>query len=160
MCMMMAGLAGGCSGAEEEPLVDGAPVMGHCGRSAPPDEGVDPLARARYSLVATWLGTASSPWVPPYTVEMTFAADGTYEAHTVDHSAGWMVSPFYWGHDPEYGLFKLVAVKANGDVSGTMSIDSSQTIDAVRFDEDLTHLHFEYRYFGDGSIVYELDCGP
>jgi len=141
---------------------DAAPIR--CGRaSADPGDG-DLFARARYGMVATWTGTATSPWVAPYTVEIAFAADGTYDAHTVDRSGvSYAVTPFYYGADPVSGTYELVDLHANGEASGKISIDPAQSadpLDAIRFNDDLTHLRFEYSHRGYGPIVYELDCGP
>jgi len=155
-------LNSGCTDREQDPAENAASIR--CGRaSADPDDG-DLLAWARYGMVATWRGTATTPWVPPYTVEIAFAADGTYDAHTVDHSSvSYPVPPLYYGDDPVSGVFELVDLHSNGEFSGKISIDPTQSadsFDAVRFNEDLTHLHFEYSHRGYGPIVYELDCGP
>jgi hypothetical protein len=135
-----------------------------CGRATPNPSPRDPLATARYGLVATWDGTATIPpgWVPPgpYSVEFVFAADGTYSARTVDNSGG---NPLYYDKSAEKDRYELIDVHANGDVSGNIYLEwltSPDDMKAIRFNAALSHLHFEYFHFGYGPVVYELDCAP
>ena len=170
MVMLTAQLNSGCDPGVREPAVDAAPaadaapMMGRCGRTAPDPGTNDLFARAQYGMIATWRGTATSPWVAPYTVEISFAADGTYDAHTVNHKGvNYPVTPFYYDRDPEHDRYELVDLHANHDVSGKIYLEwltSPDTIDALRFNDDLTHLHFEYSHFGYGPILYDLDCTP
>ncbi|MDB4970386.1 MAG: hypothetical protein JWN44_6075 [Myxococcales bacterium] len=130
----------------------------HCGRtSAPPAE---PFKRVQYGMVATWRGTATSPWVAPYQVEIAFAADGTYLARTTDGSGQ---QPFYYDKDPEHDRYEVVDLQPNGKATGNLYLEWLSSADAlaqIALDDNLTHLTFEYSHFGAGPVVYDLACTP
>jgi hypothetical protein len=158
------GSSGLTSGGGGDPGTGGGGTTGttRCGRTTPDPGSGDLFARARYGMVGTWRGTATSPWVAPYTVEISFGGDGMYDAHTVDPGAvGYAVTPFYYDQDPEHDRYELVDLHANGEVSGQIYLqwlDSPDRLDAIRFNDELTHLHFEYYHFDYGPVVYDLDC--
>lgn len=167
--IVVAQLQGGCGSSGSASPVDAAPMppdtgatAARCGRTQPDPGPGDGFARAKYAMVAIWNGTATTPWVAPYKVEISFAADGSYEAHTVDHSAvSYAVTPFYYDRDPEHDRYELLDLLANGDATGNIYLEwlpSPDDLKAIRFNGDLTHLHFEYYHFGYGPVVYELDC--
>ncbi|MCU1276985.1 MAG: hypothetical protein JWM53_531 [bacterium] len=136
-----------------------------CGRTATNPNPSEPFASAQWAIVGTWVGTATLPpgWVgqSTYAVEISFRADGTYTARTIDGSGE---TPFYYDRNPEQDRYELVDLHANGDVSGNIYLEwltSSDDLRAIRFDATQTHLHFEFYHFNTyGPIVYELDCNP
>lgn len=136
-----------------------------CGRTTPNPKPSDPFATAQWAMVGTWVGTATIPpgWVgaPSYNVEISFRADGSYTARTVDGSGE---DPFYYDRNPEQDRYELVDLHANGEVSGNLYLEwltSPDQLRALRFDATQTHLHFEFYHFDTyGPIVYELDCNP
>jgi hypothetical protein len=153
--MMIAIAANGC-GQPSGPI--------HCGRATGNPNPGDALATAHYGMVATWHGFAQTPvgWVPAehYAVAMSFATDGTYQAHTTDNSGS---NPFYYDRNPEADHYDLTSALKNGDVSGDIYLQwlpAPDVLQAVRFSAALTHLHFEYLHAGAGPVVYELDCTP
>jgi hypothetical protein len=151
---------GSDAGSDGGGTTDGGTVT--CGRAAANPNPTDALATLQYGMAATWNGTATTPdgWVPAsqFTVEISFAADGTYEAHTTDASGS---LPFYYDRDPESDRYTLVGLDSSGGGSGNLFLewdDTPDSIDAVRFDAAQTHLHLEYTHNGHGPVVYELDC--
>jgi hypothetical protein len=135
-----------------------------CGRTGPDPGTADPFKRAVYGFAAEWRGTATSPWVAPYTVDITFNTDGTYSAQTLDYSGvGYDVTPFYYGDSlgTNAGIYQVENLLSDGDATGRITVFTNQYDDLaqIRFNDTLTHLHFQY--FHDvtyGPIVYELDC--
>jgi len=115
-------------------------------------------------LVVSLVGTATLPqgWTGqnPFGVELTFHADGTYRARSIDGSGQ---VPFYYDQNPDDGRYDLL-LHSNGDVTGEIYLDGGMRADelrVLRFDALQTHLHIEYWQLGGyGPIVYELACDP
>jgi len=134
-----------------------------CGRAANPKPS-DPLATTQWAMSASWVGTAMLPqgWTGqnPFGVEITFRADGTYRARSIDGSGQ---LPFYYDQNPDDGRYDLL-LHSNGDVTGEIYLDGGMRADelrVIRFDALQTHLHLEYWQLGGyGPIVYELGCDP
>jgi hypothetical protein len=148
------------------PGVDAKPTGStRCGRSTPDPGKSDLFKRAGYAIVATWRGTATSPFIAPYTVEIHFdkpgpdPRKGNYDAYTTDDSG---VPPFYYDRNPEHSVYSLVDLHTNGDVSGEIYLEwlpnMPDVIDHLHFDDTLTHLHFSYSHFGISAVELELDC--
>jgi hypothetical protein len=55
------------------------------------------LLRLRKGVLATWNGTVTTPWVKPYSVTMTFFADGHYSARCLQPNCVAM----YYGSDAD-----------------------------------------------------------
>jgi hypothetical protein len=132
-----------------------------CGRAAPNYDLSDPVARYRYGMVATWRGSATTPagWVPAtsYDVEITFAADGTYQAHTLDATGS---LPFYWDRDPEADRYEIVAAGPTG-ASGNLYLewlDTPDQIENIVFDPQQVALTFDFTHDGHGPVKYSLTC--
>lgn len=163
--MALVAALGGCGGS----LPDGADGGGDageplaCGRMANPKPS-DPLATTQWAMVTSWVGTATLPqgWVGqnPFGVEITFHADGTYRARSIDGSGQ---VPFYYDQNPDDGRYDLL-LHSNGDVTGEIYLDGGMRADelrVLRFDALQTRLHIEYYQLGGyGPIVYELGCDP
>jgi hypothetical protein len=142
---------------QPQPIDMAAPL--HCGRTTPPPAG-DAFALVKYGMVATWRGTATTPWTAPYEVELTFAADGTYDARTTDGSGQ---LPFYYDKDPEHDRYELTDLQANGKAAGNLYLEWLATPDAIKqiaLDATQTHLTFEYYHFDKGPVAYALACTP
>lgn len=161
---------GGCGGAIPDGRAgsdgDGGSDAGDtlaCGRMANPKPS-DPLATTQWAMVSSWVGTATLPqgWTGqnPFGVELTFHADGTYRARSIDGSGQ---VPFYYDQNPDDGRYDLL-LHSNGDVTGEIYLDGGMRADelsVLRFDALQTHLHIEYYQLGGyGPIVYELGCDP
>jgi hypothetical protein len=136
-------------------------LAARCGRATADPGSSDPLARLQYAMVGSWQGSASSPWVAPWSVAIDFTADGNYDATTTDSSAvGWAVPPFYYDQDPEHDRWQLTTLDGS-DGAGAIYLqwlDTPDDMKAICFNDALTHLHFEYYHLGYGPVVYELDC--
>ena len=134
-----------------------------CGRAANPKPS-DALATTQWALGTSWVGTATLPqgWTGqnPFGVELTFHADGTYRARSIDGSGQ---VPFYYDQNPDDGRYDLL-LHSNGDVTGEIYLDGAMRADSlsvIRFDAVQAHLHIEYYQLGGyGPIVYELGCDP
>jgi hypothetical protein len=162
--LVMAGCGGGGLGSNDGADLAGAGDMAFattCGRAAPNYDLSDPVARYRYGMVATWRGSATTPdgWVPAtsYDVEITFAADGTYQAHTLDATGS---LPFYWDRDPEADRYEIVAAGPTG-ASGNLYLewlDTPDQIENIVFDPQQVALTFDFTHDGHGPVKYSLTC--
>jgi hypothetical protein len=172
--MALVAALGGCGGSLPDGADGGAGSGGAgagsdggdtlaCGRMANPQPS-DPLATTQWAMVTSWVGTATLPqgWTGqnPFGVEITFHADRTYRARSIDGSGQ---VPFYYDQNPDDGRFDLL-LHSNGVVTGEIYLDGGMRADALsvlRFDALQTHLHIEYYQLGGyGPIVYELGCDP
>jgi hypothetical protein len=135
-----------------------------CGRAGPDPGTADPFKRIVYGFAAEWRGSASSPWVAPYTVDIIFNTDGTYSATTLDYTGvPFQVPPFYYGYTPgaDTGIYQVENLLSDGDATGRITVfpDQYDDLKQIRLNDTLTHLHFQYfRDVTYGPIVYELDC--
>lgn len=104
-----------------------------------------------------YVGTVTTPWIPPYEIAMIFRADGSYTAYTTDTSG----SPaLYNGMDADDSgkVWSLEDVTADGNAVGKITIvfDGGTTvadeIESMRFDPDFKELRF--------SLVHLNQFGP
>ena len=135
-----------------------------CGRTTANPNPSDPFGTAQWAIAGSWVGSATLPqgWVgpSPYSVEITFRADGTDTARIIDGSGQ---VPFYYDHNPDDGHYELTDVRANGDMDGDIYLDGGATfgnLNSIRFDATQTHLQFEFYASTYGPIVYDLACDP
>jgi hypothetical protein len=59
---------------------------------------VESLGELRDSIVGTWSGCVTTPWVQPYWVTITFRDDGTYSSYAL---AGSALPALYYGSDED-----------------------------------------------------------
>jgi hypothetical protein len=116
---------------------------------------------ANTHLAGTYLGTVTTPWVPPYTVAFTIGDDGHYSAFNVTTDE---IPAFYYGTDADDPGKKIALTDINmtGGISGTLQIvfDMRTTVtDAVknlRFDAVFDTLSFETWHSGYGPLNFKL----
>jgi hypothetical protein len=87
------------------------------------------LDEARSKLTGNWRGVVTTPFVPPYSIVMSFGADGGYSAHCSAHSDYDDSSPgccraLYYGTDQDSALkhWTLATADAAGSTSGLIAI--------------------------------------
>ncbi len=121
--------------------------------------------RVRDGMVGVWLGTESTPFTPPFQVQITFSADGRYSAGC---GQGMCPAPvFYYGSDADDAskTYALTDLHADGTAFGHIMIffmaNDVQTgdLDAVTLSADGTHLQFQFwsAWIGRvGPFVFDL----
>jgi hypothetical protein len=120
----------------------------------------------RQAMVGTWLGQDSNPWTEPYTVQITFSADGHYSGHCAQPSCPAPV--FYYGLDDDSPLktYEIRDIHTDGTGGGRIAIlwDESYTdlreLDMITPSPDLTQLHFEFWNGDYGPVVFDLTRVP
>jgi hypothetical protein len=123
---------------------------------------------ARAGIPGRWEGLATTPWITPYRVELTFRADGTYSGRCAEFSND-CCRAFYYGTDEESPLktYSVEDATLSGNVIGVVAIVfdhfgelrvSNQAGDLSRIELDATgsRLRFEFRRDGHGPILYDL----
>ena len=108
-------------------------------------------------LPGHYVGTVTTPWIPPYEIAMIFRADGSYSAYTTDSSD---TPAFYNGMDADDPgkIWSLEDVRADGNAIGKIIVvfDMGSTvadeIESMRFDPDFKELRF--------SLVHLNQYGP
>jgi hypothetical protein len=115
------------------------------------------LLTFKEKLPGHYVGTVTTPWIPPYEIAMVFRADGSYSAHAMDTSGS---SALYYGMDADDSgkTWSLEDVTAAGNAVGKITIvfDVGTTIkddiESMTFDPDFKKLRFS---------VFHLDLyGP
>lgn len=105
-------------------------------------------------LPGHYVGTVTTPWIPPYEIAMVFRADGTYSAYTTDTSS----SPaLYNGMDADDPgkTWSLEDVTASGNAVGKIIVvfdvgtTAEDDIESMRFDPDFNGLRFSIYHFGE-----------
>jgi hypothetical protein len=142
--------------------VDMATPIPRCARATPRPTG-DALTVLRWGMAANWVGTATSPWVPPYGVAITFSEDangapGKYTATTIDRSGNF---PFYYDRNPEMDTYQVTNIQANGSGSGSIYLEwltSADELQNIVVDPSGTSLNFDYYHFSYGPVHYQLSC--
>jgi hypothetical protein len=86
------------------------------------------LADVRSTLAGSWHGVATTPWVPPYAVVMTFTAEGDYSARCTNNSdyagADGCCRALYYGSDRDSTLkhWRLSSITEDGTFSGELDV--------------------------------------
>jgi hypothetical protein len=144
-----------------------------------PDEPVGQLlADARTKLTGSWRGVVDSPFVPPYSIVMSFRADGSYSAHCSAHSDYDGSSPgccraLYYGTDQDSSLkqWTLTTADASGKTSGDLDIvfgysgefgESSYQgkISELELDATGNRARFNFLYGDRMAGTYDLERTP
>lgn len=109
-------------------------------------------------LPGYYVGTVTTPWIPPYEIAMVFRADGTYSAYTTDTSAtDTSGSPaLYYGMDEDAPgkTWSLEDVTAAGNAVGKINVvfdggtEVEDHIESMRFDADFAELRFSVYHLG------------
>jgi len=115
------------------------------------------------NILGTWTGTATTPWRPPYEVEIEFFEDGTYSARNPND--GYVA--FYYGDDVDSDMktYSINDVMANGKGTGTLFVyftlgdhTCRGDLENIEFTQDFQHLEFEFWYRSQyGPIKYSLE---
>jgi hypothetical protein len=108
-------------------------------------------------LPGCYVGTVTTPWIPPYEIAMIFRADGSYSAYTTDTSN---TPALYYGMDADapHKTWVLEDVTAAGNAVGKINIvfdvgtEVEDEIESMRFDQDFTKLRFSVYHF-DGPAM-------
>lgn len=136
------------------------------------DGGAGKLAEIRKGMIGNWTGTVSTPWVPEYSIDMTFRKDGTYSARNPD-PGGDSIGPtpaLYYGTDEDHPLKTWLVddVKAGGEATGEINIvfglvytTTRDELRHVKLSPDGSRLSFELWHFGTyGPVAVELVRKP
>lgn len=124
--------------------------------------GIALLSTYQEKLPGHYVGTVTTPWIPPYEIAMVFRADGSYSAYTTDTSAA---SALYYGMDEDDPgkTWSLDDVTAAGNAVGKITVvfDVGTTvedgIESLRFDPDFNGLRFSlYHLKQYGPVKVEL----
>ena len=123
-------------------------------------------------IVGSWIGRVETPWVMPYTVEVTFYANGTYSSHSlhktcwIGYSEYWFEEPaFYYGtdNDSEYKQFEIYDIYANGKAIANLDIyyDIGSicrgSMDSITFYNNFKNVSFEFWHFDEyGPVKFIL----
>lgn len=90
----------------------------------------DHIAQVRTEMVGSWRGIVTTPWVPPYGVELSFEADGHYSSRCLESSNTTCVA-FYYGTDTDSTLKQVrledstVFGKVSGEIDVAFSVDGT-----------------------------------
>ncbi|MEO6096852.1 MAG: hypothetical protein ABIW76_14695 [Fibrobacteria bacterium] len=112
-------------------------------------------------LPGYYVGSATTPWLPPYGIAMVFRADGSYSAFTTDTTD----SPaLYYGMDEDAPgkTWSLEDVTAAGNAVGKINVvfdvgtEVEDEIKSLRFNPDYAELQFSIYHFGNGPIKVAL----
>lgn len=116
------------------------------------------------AIVGTWIGYATTPWTPPYSVEISFNSDGTYSSRSLGNGR-------YGGPALYYGLdedspkktYDLNRAFTSGKVGGLITIVHSFTntdlgdLVNLSLNSTLDVLEFEFLHRGQyGPLKYKL----
>jgi hypothetical protein len=127
--------------------------------------GTPELMRVRNGVVGTWTGTATTPWVAPYSVTFTFDSYTHYSARSLQ---GNQVALYYGiDDDSPFKRYDIADLRANGDGTGTIDIVFSNSgpggninqdiLDGIKLSADGTRLQFNFMHNGTyGPLQYDL----
>lgn len=122
-------------------------------------------------MVGNWRGIATTPWISPYAVAMTFGSKGGYSARRLDKSGASPQPAFYYGTDDDTPLkqYRLEDVSSLGRVHGTIDIVFDYggagygtaawqgRLDGIVLDSAGDRLRFEFRRSdGYGPVAFDL----
>ncbi len=125
------------------------------------------LVTFQQNFIGRWQGTATSPWVDPYAVEIEFFENNQYSAQTTDGSG---TTAFYYGSDEDHPS-KICKIKSFGMArSGELTADADiyiyfspnsivlDELQDIKFVNDYDHLQFRFIHNGrNGPILYDLE---
>jgi hypothetical protein len=114
----------------------------------------DRLAWIKAGMIGDWAGTITTPWTGSYQVEITFRADGTYSARSLDPNN----TAFYYGSDDDdpnkrYDVFD---VWANGHGRGWIDLTFGPSsfvrdeLDMIRLSASQNLLRFDVWHVANG----------
>lgn len=114
----------------------------------------------RKAIVGKWEGVATTPWIPPYTVEIEFFADGHYSAKCTDGTA----VALYYGTDDDsplktYAINTVNEEGAAGEIEVLFDVTFTTTTDQLRRIKfsGTDSLHFEKYHLSVGDpVIYDL----
>lgn len=124
--------------------------------------GVAQLRTYIEKLPGHYVGTVTTPWIPPYEIAMIFRADGSYSAYTTDTSA---YPALYYGTDEDDPgkSWVLQDVTAAGNAVGKINVvfgtgnSVEDEIESMSFDADFRELRFSmYHLGGYGPVKVAL----
>src|SRR5262249_55840071 len=100
----------------------GAQICGPDGRYGQCVCTDDRLISLQKGMIGTWTGDVTTPWQPPYTVTVTFRADGTYSARCLMGAPGCVA--FYYGTDNDHPAkrYQVDAILTQGEGAGSIDI--------------------------------------
>jgi hypothetical protein len=117
----------------------------------------------RAGVVGTWVGCATTPWLPPYAVAISFRKDGTYSAVSNEIVNGQEAIAFYYGTDDDVPGKRYAISDLQDDGTGVGEIDIVFDVGTVNRG-DLRNirlmgdkLEFEFFHRGEyGPLTYRL----
>jgi len=115
-------------------------------------------------MIGSWIGCVTTPWVPPYWVDLTFRSDGTYSAVSTEVLDEWEMIAMYYGTDRDKPnkRWALTDIDDSGSGVGRIEIawdDHDHTNpDELRNVELMgDQLRFELIHLGEyGPVTFEV----
>jgi hypothetical protein len=115
-------------------------------------------------LPGHYVGTVTTPWLPPYEIAMVFRADGSYSAYATDTADTTGLPALYYGMDADAPgkTWSLEDVTAAGNAVGKINLvfdtgtEVEDDIKSMRFDPAFTELQFSVYHLGAGPLKVSL----
>jgi hypothetical protein len=117
--------------------------------------------RVKNGMIGTWTGTATTPWVAPYTVTLVFDTYTHYSAK----SSGTSTTALYYGSDEDSPLkrYSVDDILASGDAVGTIDVyfgasgTNHDRLEGIELSADSSQLKFFFMHLGQyGPLRYDL----
>ncbi len=124
-------------------------------------EELTDLEKIQESFIGNWVGTVTTPWIDPYSVEVEFKSNGTYSARNTSSNG----PAFYYGSDDdsESKTYQIYDLYANGQAIANITLYfwpgnvNYSKLDFIELSDNNNKLVFEYWHRSEyGPVTFEL----